>query len=243
MIDFSRLPWKHLTDQKIFFGHQSVGFNIIEGIRDLLGKNVEIFPKILETVNPAAFDTPVFAHSKVGDNGDARSKLKSFGDLLRGGIGGRAEVAFFKFCYVDITVETDIEAFFSVYKRVMDRLQESFPETALFHVTVPLKTVDNGIKIKVKRTLGLQVKSRDDNMKRNQFNDWLRAEYGKNQLLFDLAMVESTCPDGSRAIFEDGGRSFYHLAPVYTHDGGHLNERGRKWVAENLLLFLANRFQ
>ena len=40
--------------------------------------------------------------------------------------------------------------------------------------------------------------------------------------------------------FEKDGRTYYALAPLYTNDGGHLNETGRKVVAEKLLYFLAS---
>ena len=87
------------------------------------------------------------------------------------------------------------------------------------------------------------MKSYDDNIKRSEFNDRLREEYGTKEFLFDLATLESTYPDGSKAIFKDSGKTYYHMVPDYTDDGGHLNERGRKIIAENLLIFLANRFQ
>jgi lysophospholipase L1-like esterase len=35
------------------------------------------------------------------------------------------------------------------------------------------------------------------------------------------------------------GKTYYHLVPDYTNDGGHLNETGRKLVAEQLLLTIA----
>ena len=37
-----------------------------------------------------------------------------------------------------------------------------------------------------------------------------------------------------------GLKIYYSMAPEYTTDGGHLNETGRKRVAEQLLIFLAN---
>ena len=34
--------WKKLAEQRIYFGHQSVGFNIIEGINDIMKENHQI---------------------------------------------------------------------------------------------------------------------------------------------------------------------------------------------------------
>ncbi|MEF9476235.1 MAG: hypothetical protein L0958_06070, partial [Candidatus Mariimomonas ferrooxydans] len=59
-------------------------------------------------------------------------------------------------------------------------------------------------------------------------------------ILFDLALIESTDSEGGMATFKKCGKSFYSLVPSYTNDGGHLNEDGRRIVAEQLLIFLAN---
>ena len=72
------------------------------------------------------------------------------------------------------------------------------------------------------------------------FNDLLREELGKEELLFDLALIEATFPDGTRNVHQKDGQSFHALVPEYTYDGGHLNEKGRRIVAEQLLIFLAN---
>ena len=40
--------------------------------------------------------------------------------------------------------------------------------------------------------------------------------------------------------FTKDGENYYSLVPDYTDDGGHLNEKGRKIVAEQLLILLAN---
>ena len=56
----------------------------------------------------------------------------------------------------------------------------------------------------------------------------------------DLAGVESTHPDGTRESFTSRGKDYFALVPSYSHDGRHLNEPGRRAVAEALLVFLAN---
>jgi lysophospholipase L1-like esterase len=54
-----------------------------------------------------------------------------------------------------------------------------------------------------------------------------------------MAAVESTYPDGRPCTFRVAGRTYESLVPEYTTDGGHLNERGRRAVAAQLLVFLA----
>ncbi len=82
----------------------------------------------------------------------------------------------------------------------------------------------------------------DDNIARNDFNKLLFEEFIGKEPLFDIAGIESTGYDGKRSAFKKAGKSFYSLAPEYTQDGGHLNETGRKRVAEQLLIFLAGMF-
>ena len=57
---------------------------------------------------------------------------------------------------------------------------------------------------------------------------------------FDLALVESTRPDGTREFFYRKGVSYSALTPAYSDDGGHLNNEGRRHVAERLLVFLCD---
>jgi hypothetical protein len=65
-------------------------------------------------------------------------------------------------------------------------------------------------------------------------------QYLDKEPVFDLAMVESTYSNGSRQKFRYKGKTYHALIPEYSHDGRHLNENGRKIVAEQLLILLAN---
>jgi hypothetical protein len=73
-------------------------------------------------------------------------------------------------------------------------------------------------------------------VRREQFNELMRAEYGPKEL-FDLAKFESTYPDGTR---ERGDKSHFALVPDYTDDGGHLNARGREVICVQWLDFLSS---
>ena len=80
----------------------------------------------------------------------------------------------------------------------------------------------------------------EDNIKRNQFNELIKKEYEEKEPFFDLAKIESSYPSGERASFTKDGKVYYSLVPEYTYDSGHLNEKGRKIVAEQLLIILAS---
>ena len=68
----------------------------------------------------------------------------------------------------------------------------------------------------------------------------LKKEYEDKEPILDIAKIESTFPNGTRSLFTKDGKTYYSMAPEYTYDGSHLNETGRKKVAEQLLIFMAN---
>ena len=230
---------KTVANMRVFFGHQSVGKNILDGINDI-SEGVDNKIKIVESRVVNDKSEAAFYHAGVGKNNDPNLKTNDFKELVESGIGGNVDVAFFKFCYVDIKQHTDIKLIFEHYKETMKLLKEVYPNTTFVHFTFPLKEARLGIKGYVKQIIGRYDTKREGNVKRNQFNTILKAEYQGKEPIFDLAGIESTYPDGKNETFEKDGRIYYALAPLYTNDGGHLNETGRKVVAEKLLYFLAS---
>jgi len=228
-----------LSEKKIFFGHQSVGLNIVEGINDINHRSNNRL-NILKTKNPDSFETPVFAHSTVGFNTDPRSKVDEFVNLMEGGIGDNVDYAFLKFCYVDITAETDIKKIFEYYKKRFEDLKKKYPKTTFIHMTVPITTVQDGPKAFIKKIVGRPIRGYEDNYKRYKFNEMLKKEYADSYPVFDLARIESTDSNGSKLAYKKGRETFYGLVPSYTYDGSHLNETGRLVVGRALLSFLAN---
>ncbi len=235
--------WKSLEGKKIFFGHQSVGFNIIDGIKDVMKEHPEIKLRIVETNNPKDFDSGLFGHSRVGKNTDPDSKCDAFARYLKDGIGGKVDIAFLKFCYVDVRADSGPDKIFEYYRKTMDNLKKEYPKVKFIHFTVPLTVSKTTWKTIIKKIIGRPTWEYDDNIKRNEYNQLLKEWYKGKEPLFDLAEIESTYPDGKRCTFEKDGKTYYSLVPEYTTDGGHLNEKGRKIVAEKLLVLLANLAQ
>ncbi len=240
--DVPASSWEKLRQAKIFFGHQSVGNNIIEGMKVLGQNNPQVKLRIVHVGEPPEIDGPGFYQTSIGKNDHPISKIDAFTDYMDGGIGNIADIAFFKFCFVDITANTDIEKLFSYYSRKREQLKEKYPKTTFVHFTVPLlRRNKTSILDAVKKLIG-----KDDgffadshNIARNHFNELLRKQYKNKEPLFDLAQIESTFPDGSRCTFSKDGKAYYSLVPEYTKDGGHLNKLGQKMVAEQFLIFLA----
>lgn len=231
--------WQKLSEKRIFFGHQSVGYNIILGVNDILKENSRIRLKVVETNDPDIFDAPLFAHARIGENSNPRSKIDAFVSLMDQGLGNKVDIAFFKFCFVDIVANTDVQKVFNYYAEKMEYLKKKYPETTFIHVTVPLTRVQTGPKAWIKKLIGRSPDDYSDNVKRNEYNDLLRSRYSGKEPVFDLAKAESLLPDGRYATFQEDKRTFDYLPQEYTTDGGHLNETGSKVVAAHLFVLLA----
>jgi len=230
-----------MIDQKfIFFGHQSVGKNIIDAL-SIAGVASPIPDlKIIELNNVESLETPAFYHGRIGENLNPSSKNAAFSDILRRGTGEKIDIAFFKYCYVDIHATTNIHGLLADYRITMNRLQRQFEAIRFVHVTVPLTVVQTGPRALVKKLINREIGGYGDNIKRNEFNDLLRLAYDGREPIFDLAAIESTYPNGTRAAFSQHGRTYYAMVPEYASDGRHLNEHGAAIVAEQLLKLLAN---
>ncbi|MCX7927278.1 MAG: hypothetical protein N2606_04000 [Candidatus Omnitrophica bacterium] len=247
--DFVRLrmipsrQWENLSSKRIFFGHQSVGVNIIEGIKELSGLLIDgLKLNIKETTNLEDFQGPVFAHKRIGRNLDPYSKCDEFRSLMESGLGQVVDIAFFKFCYVDITSSTDIDKLISYYESTMSYLKEKYPNVKFIHFTVPLTVnyLENGWKSRIKRILRGEKGEVDNNIARNIFNKELIKRMGSMENIFDLAKYEAMFMNGKMNIFHKRGIGYYFLISSYTDDGGHLNILGRRYIARKFLEFLVS---
>lgn len=235
--------WERLAGKRIFFGHQSVGEDIVAGLGEIAAEQRLAGLNIIEgTALPAGADgvppAPAFLHAAIGTNGDPAGKLDRFSELMLGELGETVDIAFFKFCYLDITAGTDVPRLFASYQRHLSRLKEARPDVTFIHVTVPLTALQTGPRAFVKRLLKKPPGGYRDNAKRNEFNLLMCLAYAGEEPFFDLALIESTQPGGSRVSYTFDGRQHFSLSPAYTDDGGHLNAAGRHFAAEHLLLLL-----
>jgi hypothetical protein len=240
--DVPKEYWAKLAGKKIFFAHQSVGYNIIDGITEIINGRDDIKLEILETCESAAFDRPVLAHSQVGMNTKPFSKIQRFKEIMDSGVGSRVDIAFFKFCYVDIMRDSDPREIFDGYKAAMEELKGRYPETKFLHVTVPIRSVPKGIKGNLKQSVKLLLGEPgflEDNMMRRSYNELLKNAYAATEPFFDLALTESVNTNAFRCYVSKGSEKVCVMAPEYTEDGGHLNSLGGRKVAEQLLIILA----
>jgi hypothetical protein len=217
---------RRAAEARVFFGHQSVGGNVMKGITALFRVNGGGRPRYIDITGGNAFlprsDTGYIAHAFVGRNGRPLEKIADFDSILRGGAAKRIDVALLKLCYADVKANTDVEEVFHRYRAVLLALEEDYPEVTFLYSTVPLKT-----------------EAPADNAARARLNKLIRDEYGESGRLYDIAAVESTTLDGDRISGTYEGESYDALFPGFSTDGGHLNEAGATVAATALLKQIA----
>jgi hypothetical protein len=228
---------ERVAQRSIYFGHQSVGENLLDGLRDL-ARDAGVPLRIAEARSASALKPGTFGHTFVAENGDPLRKLRSFEQAM-GPRQAPVDIAFVKFCYVDVDAATDSKALFEHYRAAIDGLRAKHPGTTFVHVTLPLTEEQGGAKALAKRLLGRAPGGTIENVRREEYNALLRRAYAGREPLFDLARIESTAPDGSAVKVQWNGREAPALAAAYTDDGGHLNAVGRLRAARELVAVLA----
>ncbi len=223
--DVSAAQWQQLASRKVFFGHQSVGGNILGGVSAVLVDRPDIGVRRVYSRTPAGVSGGALVDAGVGSNGDPAGKTADFEAMLADGLGAGGGVATYKFCYVDVGAGTDVAALLAGHQAAVARIRAAHPEVTIVHMTMPLMTAAaSGVDAEAKRV---------------EYNRLLVEAYQGREPVFDLARVESTHADGSRSYVSSGGEQVFTLADEWSADGGHLNTAGSRRVAEQFLIFLA----
>lgn len=226
---------------RVFFGHQSVGENILDAVPGVYAAHGLTAPPISQDSVPADADGGFIVHEYIGENEHPDLKIEDFDKTLRAGLADQVDVVAMKFCFLDINPDTDLDALFTKYRDTISALERDYPDLQVIHITVPLITdLDTKQKAKqsVKNALGRTVRyGQQENVDRETYNNKLRAEYG--DAVFDLAAIESTRPDGSRDSSSYRGEPYYALDAGYAADFGHLNAEGSEVAANAFLAAVA----
>lgn len=219
-----------VRQKKIMFGHQSVGNNILNGLKTLSLSNPTRYQiKILN--EPGTLNEGALAHWQNGANYEPAGKITAFDTKMRSvdskgnAWGASVDLAFFKFCYVDFYyIDPDMSKLFNQYTTVMEKLAQDFPNCKFLHVTTPL--------------FALRYSGEDAiNVRRHQYNELLR-NYVKTKggILFDLADLEAHDAAGNLQSFQYNGQTYpviWYVASNpnqngWSYDGGHLNANGEE---------------
>jgi hypothetical protein len=228
---------QRVAQLRIFFGHQSVGNNVLDGVQKL-AQSESVPLKVQKVPSAAGVPAGVLGHAPIAENRKPLMKLQSFSQAM-GEQAARVDVALMKFCYLDIDADTDAKILFARYRTTVDTLRAKHPGTVFVHVTAPLTIAQTGPKALIKRLIGRAPYGSAENVRREEYNTLLRQTYQGKEPVFDIARIESADPQGGAATVEWQGKTVPAMTPVLTDDGGHLNEAGRLRAARELISVLA----
>ncbi len=229
-----------LQTKRIYFGHQSVGEDIMNGLRSILRENSDVRLNLVTTKGALNLPESFFLDSFVGENRRTDLKCADFTKNIDSLAGGRLDIAMLKFCFADIQRETNIQEIFERYTATIDSLKRRHPAVTFVHVTVPLSAGTTGLKRLINTVLGRVGNNDMANLNRHRFSEMLKERY-KGEPVFDLASIESTYPDGTRESTTYGGETYYSMIADYAaEDGDHLNEKGRSLAAGAMIHVLAD---
>ena len=207
----------------VFFGHHSVGQNLLEGVA-MLSKEAGVPIKIDE--------------APVGKNLEPLTKFEDFAARGEANKGDGTQLILMKLCYVDFNPDSNVDAMLDAYMKAVGRVRAARPGVKILHVTPPLHSRPGGIKTTMQRLLGKQVWEDDTAIKRAEYAAKLK-DRCRGEPVFDLSGVESTQPDGGKVIGVVKGREVPFLWSGFTDDGGHLNDFGKKVAGKAFVQALA----
>jgi len=216
-----------LRGANVFFGHQSVGANILEG---------------LATLSREAGIPVALGEAGVGANQQPLSKFEDFAKRAESAPAGSLQLMAVKLCFADFAPDTDVGPMIESYKAAVARVRKAQPGVRVVHVTPPLYVRPSGRKAGIKRTLGKPIWAEHANARSAQFREQLLAAF-PGEPVMDLAALESTRPDGTREQCEVDGRQVSMLWPGFAADEGHLNETGKRVVAKAFAHALAEELR
>lgn len=224
-----------LSRARIYFGHHSVGDDLLRGM-GLLAARIGCAPLRVLTVEEGRVDptgASYFAEGRVGRNEDPGGKLADF-EAQAAGLPEDLDAAMMKFCYVDFSPETDVESLFVDYWEAMGRIEASRPGLRLFHCTVPLMVRDNSFSNRLRGLLGRTPYRDLANARRDDWNRAMRVRCPADRLI-DVAEAESTDEIGRAVVSDVEGVARPSLLPAYARDAGHLNDVGAERIAAEML--------
>lgn len=228
--------WQALENKRVVFGHQSVGGNILNGVKQLAardGAKVDIQEGKTESAGPG------IRHFLIGTNGDPASKIRDFAASIDAGAAQKGDIALMKLCYADFNDDTNARQVAKEYIASLESLAQRHPDINFVAVTAPLTAVQTGPKAWIKRLIGKQPSGYLDNAKRAEFNTLLRQQYLESGRLFDIARAE-TEPASKYCVVHVDGQDVETLCPELTNDGGHLNDRGQELIANAFVSFISS---
>jgi mannan endo-1,4-beta-mannosidase len=221
-----------LNSRSVFFVHNSVGDNIVSGLR-AVAPGLTITNAVTSGGQPSATGfSELYMNTYAANtgnpipsfNGRPLDKITYFETLMDNG-GRNAQIAFFKFCYVDFDNNLpEPEVLIPAYESMLNTLQARYPNVTFVHMTAPLYVYNQSWH----------------NRKQHALNNWLRSTYPGR--VFDLAAIQAVNANGTAAptaLSPSVGAPTLSTDWAANANDSHLNSAGGQRVASGLISFLA----
>ena len=130
--DNTEVSWTELSGRRVFFGHQSVGADIVNGLTHLKEETESIDFDVKESRLPVGTKRGILVHARIGQNQSPESKIAEFVEILTGEMGETIDIGMMKLCYVDITADTDIDRLAEHYVDAIAQLRAKRPDLTVW---------------------------------------------------------------------------------------------------------------
>ncbi len=232
-VNAALIPQSYLdlaAQKNVVFDHHSIGGNIMTGMSTLQSQNPARYSFVPQFAPPSDWFTTHhgtgvnIGEFQDGDNYYPETKIAGFDSTIRGGVGNVVNIAFMKFCFLDIYDDAaNGLSTWNSYSAMMTNLMAAYPNTRFLWVTDPLEQTLSSAYINHEKSL---------------FNTALRQYVQTNGgVLYDLADIESHDPNGNLIVDSQGYEALYSgYAQTQDH---HLNSVGQQRTASALWWVLA----
>lgn len=227
-VNASVIPQSYLdlaAQKNVVFDHHSIGGNIMTGMGTLESQNPGRYSFVSQFAPPGSWFTTHhgtginIGEYQDGDNSYPQTKIDGFDSTIRNGIGNVANIAFMKFCFLDIYDDAaNGLSTWNSYRAMMADLITTYPNTRFVWVTDPLEQALSSAYI-----------NREKSLFNNALRQYVQANGG---ILFDLADIESHDPNGNLITDSQGYEALY--SGYAQNQDHHLNSAGQQRTASAL---------
>jgi hypothetical protein len=236
-VDPARL--RAIAARRVLLAHASLGQAMAAGVQHFVDTMDGVGVRVMRGVPPSDDRMAAIIALDHAAGTDARNQAAAFADAVTATLGSSGGIALFGYTASDVTETTDVDALFAAFRAATRDIEWLSPRVQFVPMTIPLTcSGEPTITRLVTRSLGRDVDF-ERNRRRNRFNRLLIDDFAGSNPVFDLARLQSTRPDGTRAFEFDGHELVYSLASEYTNADGGLNDAAQRMLAEQLLVFLA----
>ena len=150
--EISKTALNKLSEKRIFFGHRSVGNNILQGIDDILTQYPGINLKILKYEEVKSSKDNGIIHAWIDQNGSPQSIAEDYTRMVEKLPGKEMDFALIRF--TPWYGKKDMDEILKDYTIAIEQLKQRHSKTVFIHGTFPLNHSKTSFKTWIKKLTG-----------------------------------------------------------------------------------------